>query len=183
MQALLRRPEVHVIDAERDAASVEVQLAKNRRAPTASVRSYVAKDLGVGPVELAPVEWGVSLAISMPLPLRKARGEYQEARAEQAAIEARARGLADKIAAEVRLAMVSLEAAYRRWALAKEQVNLALILANAERVRFSEGASDLIVVNLRELAEADAESAVISAAAEYHVALAVFMTATGRSPL
>ncbi len=182
-QALRRRPEVEVVEAEKEVASVGVRLAKNRRAPQANLQSFVAKDIGDGPVELAPVEWGLGLVISIPLPLRKARGEYREAKAELAAVKATARGLADKIAAEVRLAEVSLRAARRSWALAKEQVEVATTLAGAERTRFREGASDLIVVNLRELAEADAENAAISAAAEYHQAYAVFMTATGRSPL
>lgn len=182
-QALLRRPALEVVNAHRDAALIGVRLAKNRRAPQTNVRLFVAKDIGDGPATLAPLEWGMGLVISIPLPLRQARGEYRAAKAQLAMVRANARGLADKIAAEVRLAHVLLDAAQRSWALANEQVEVASTLADAEGIRFREGASDLIVVNLRELAKTDAENSAISAAEEYHRAHANFMTATGRSPL
>ncbi len=181
--ALDRRPELSVLEAEREAAEVGVKLAKNRRSPDASVQTFVAKDFGPGPAELSPAEFGVGFVLSIPIPLRKARGELQTARAELSSVRAKTRGTADKIEAEIRKAFVGLVAAHRSWELARDQSEAAETLAEAERKRFAEGATDLVVVNLRELAVADARVAEIDAAADFQRAKAAYRVATGVSPL
>ena len=180
--ALARRPDLAALDATREAAQVDVRLAKNQRAPSVNVQSYVAKDIGNGVAELQPVEWGVGVMVGMPLPLREARGNYRAAKAGLATVDAERRGLRDRIGAEVRSALVALRAAQQSILLARQQVSAADQLADAERIRFSEGASDLVTVNLRELAAADAANQEIDALADYHRAVADFMTASGRSP-
>ncbi len=180
--ALDRRPELSVLEAEREAAEVGVKLAKNQRSPDASVQAFVAKDFGPGPAELYPAEFGVGFVLSVPIPLRKARGELQTARAELSSVRAKTRGTSDKIEAEIRKAFVGLVAAHRSWELAQAQAEAAEVLAEAERKRFFEGATDLVVVNLRELAVAEAQVAVIDASADYQRAMAEYRVATGRSP-
>jgi len=181
-KAVQRRPDVEALAAKRRVTDVEVKLAKNQRAPKVNVQGFVAKDFGAGPVELAPVELGVGLKVEMPLPLRQARGELQAARAGRASVDAKLRGLRDKIGAEVRTAYVALQAAEQSVVLAREQVSVAQQLAEAERTRFSEGLSDLVIVNLRELAAADAATKEIDALADYHTARAQFLVSTGRPP-
>lgn len=182
-EALRRRPEFAALDAEREAASIQVRLAKNQRAPDAAVQAFVAKDFGGGEPELNPTEFGVGFVLSIPIPLRKARGSLQQANAELAGIEAKRRGARDKIEADVRKAHVALVAAHESWDLARRQAEAAETLADAERKKFREGATDLVVVNLRELAVASAQSAVVVAAADYQRARADFRAAAGRSPL
>ncbi len=63
-----------------------------------------------------------------------------------------------------------------------EQVERANQLAEAERERLREGASDLVVLNLRELAAAEAANQVIDAHADFERARADFLVATGRPP-
>lgn len=181
-RALQRRPDLEALTAERDAAAVSVRLARNQRAPDIKLQSYVARDLGDGPDELRPTEWGAGVYVAMPLPLREARGELRVAQAELAAVEAKRRGLRDKIGAEIRAAHVAVEAAARRVALAREQIAAAEQLAEAERTRLAAGASDLVIVNLREQAAADAARELIDAHADLERARADFLVATGRSP-
>lgn len=181
--ALSRRPEFEALDAEREAANVEVRLAKNQRSPDASVQTFVAKDLGSDEPELNPTEFGVGFVLSIPIPLRKARGALREAKADLAGINAKLRGLRDKVEADVRKAHVALVAAHKSWDLARRQAEAAETLADAERRKFREGATDLVVVNLRELAVASAQSEVVDAAADYQRARADFRAAAGRSPI
>lgn len=188
--ALDRRPELEALDAEREAAQVDVRLAKNQRSPDASVQAFVAQDFGPGSGDPDPPfvtddapEFGIGFVLSIPIPLRKARGALQEARADLAGINAKVRGTRDKIESEVRKAHVALVAAHQSWDLASRQAEAAETLADAERRRFSEGASDLVVVNLRELAVGSAQSAVVDAAADYQRAQADFKVATGEPPL
>ncbi len=181
-EALERRPELAGLDAQRDAADVEVRLAKNLRSPDASVQAFGAQDFGPGTIQPS-AEFGVGFMLSIPIPLRKARGQLQVAKAELAGLRAKVRGTRDKIESEVRKAHVALVASHRAWDLARRQAEAAATLAEAERRKFREGASDLVVVNLRELAVASAQASVVDTAADYHRAHADFRVATGQSPL
>jgi outer membrane protein TolC len=181
--ALSRRPEFDALDAAREAANIQVRLAKNQRSPDASLQTFVAKDFGGGEPELNPTEFGIGFVLSIPIPLRKARGALQQAKADLAGINAKLRGTRDKVEADVRKAHVALVAAHKSWDLARRQAEAAETLAEAERKKFREGATDLVVVNLRELSVASAQSAVVDAAADYQRARADFRVAAGTSPL
>lgn len=182
-RALARRPEMATLLAEREAARIGLELAKNQRAPQIDLQSYVAKDFGEGSPTLVPVEWGAGVVIEMPLRLRGARGELRAATAVAEGIEAEIRKLRDTVAAEVRTAHVAVQAALRSATLAREQLAAAQELAGAERLRLSEGSSDLVVVNLRELAAAEASNLVIDTRASFHRAHAEYRVATGRVPV
>lgn len=179
-QAQGQHPKLAQLAAEREANGVDVKLAKNRRAPEAKLHSFVSRDLGGGPDELAPTDWGVAIVFSVPIPLRKARGDLQAAKAKLAKVDAKTRGARDAIAAKIRKAHVDVVAARRTARLAEAQVGVASTLADAERKRFEGGASDLVVVNLRELAVADAQAEAIDASASYHGAIADYRVAIGR---
>ncbi|MCA9582935.1 MAG: TolC family protein, partial [Myxococcales bacterium] len=116
----------------------------------------------------------------MPLALRKARGDYRSAQAKVAAQEAKLRGIRDRIAADVRQSHVDVDAALRQLDNARKQVEAARRLAEAERDKFEHGASDLVIVNLREIAAADAARLEIDALAAYQKALAAYRAATAR---
>lgn len=182
-RALRQRPDVAALTEQAQVTEISVRLAKNQRAPSVDLETFVAKDLGEGPADLEPVEWGVGAMFEMPLLLRQARGELQAARAEAAEIRAKMRGLQDKIAVEVRSEYVALRAAAKMAGLALEQAEAAETLAEAERIRVSLGSSDLVVVNLRELAAADAHVEAITALAKYQQARTDYLIATGRSLL
>jgi len=181
--ALARRPDLAAYDALREAAAVDVRLARNQVAPEIRLQSYVAKDLGSGPASLDPVEWGTGVFVEMPLPLRTARGELRSAQAKLAGIEAKMRGVRDQVEVEVRRAHVGVQASMQRLELARAQVEAADTLAQGERTRFEEGMSDLVVVNLRELAAASAREDLVRAAAEVQRAQVDFWVATGRAIL
>lgn len=179
-QAVARHPELCALQRERDAAQVEVRYRRNQRAPAINAQAFVSQDLGNGPAELRPAEFGVGLTLEVPLALRRARGEYRAAKADARRIDARIRGATDRIAAEVRKARVDLAAAQQQVELAQRQVEVARTLADAEREKFEEGASDLVIVNLRELAAADAARLEVEARAAHQQARADYLSATGR---
>lgn len=180
--ALATRPDILALQAEQRAKAVEVRLARNKRAPKIDVQTFVSRDLGDGPAELRPTEWGAGMVVAIPLPMREARGEYRAAKAKLAAVEAKLRGLRDKVAAEIRMSHVALTASSETVGLAREQVQVATELADAARTQLTEGASDLIVVNLRELSVAKAATEAVNALADYHRAYANFRVSAGLSP-
>lgn len=177
--AIERRPDRQARLSTREQADVELRLARNQRAPKIDLSSWIAKDLGAGPASLQPLEWVAAVELEIPIPLRQARGRVQTASAERGRIMAELRLLDDQIGIEVRDAHSALEAAYQRARLAGEQVELARSLAEAEYRRFSLGAGDLLLVNLRELASADAAAEQVQAVADYFIAQAKLEVAKG----
>jgi outer membrane protein TolC len=176
--AIKQRPELCELERNLAAANVDLALARNQVAPQVNLQSYVAKDIGSGPANLAPVEAGAAVVVSMPLALRSARGKAREADAARQGLVAKYQMQADKIRTEVRLAAVKLRAAQQQAELAKEQQRVARDLVAAEREKFSQGVSTLVVVNLRELAAAQAATDAVEAIANveraklaYHIAL------------
>ena len=121
----------------------------------------------------------MGVQISVDLAQRKARGAYRAAQAERRAVDARLRAQRDAIQAEVRRARADLDAAAQKVALARSQVEVAQQLAEAERERFRNGASDLVVVNLRETAAAEAARFEVEARAAHQIAWAAYRTARG----
>lgn len=155
--AYQHRPELCRLQKESAASQVDVNLAENQRAPGLTASAFASKDLGTGPTNLMPAELGVGLRLEMPLFLTKARGDVRSARATYRGVQAQSRDTRDQILAQVRQARVEVQLAQEQLKVAALQVAAADRLAEAERMRFEEGASDLLVVNLRELAAAEAE--------------------------
>ncbi|TPV94381.1 MAG: TolC family protein [Myxococcales bacterium FL481] len=178
--ALRERPELCSLLMDRQAARVEVRLQRNQRAPAINGQAFVARDLGDGPAELAPTEFAAGFSVKMPLALRQARGNYLAAQAGARRLDAQLRGLRDRIGVEVRQAWVDLDTAQRQVAVTTQQVAVAQTLADAEREKFRQGASDLVIVNLREIAAANAARLEVEARAAYQTARADYLTATGR---
>ena len=179
-EALTHRPELCVAAQERDAAEVGERYARNQRAPEARAYAMVARDLGEGPERLAQAEFAAGVTLKLPVALRKARGDHAAAKAELLGSQANLRGTRDRVATEVRQARIDLTLARSQVELAKRQLAAARQLAEAEREKFRHGATDLVIVNLRELAAADAARLEVAALAAAQQAYAAYLTALGR---
>lgn len=178
-RAQIQRPELCDVSGRQAAAVVDVEYTSNQRAPSVHVHGIVSQDLGEGEESHRELEVEIGVEFSMPLTLRKARGEYRAATAKAAKWQAKRRGLEDKVAVDVRKARAELRLAKREAELAAEQAVAADTLAKAERAKFAQGASDLVVVNLQEIYAADARLAELEARAALQVAQAAYRTATG----
>ena len=177
--AFRQRPELRVLRARQEQASVDLELAANQALPKLDVAAFAARDLGEGPESLGQVDVGMGLELSIPLLRRQARGERRSVRAKLASIAAKRRALRDSIAADLRQAAEVADLARRRFELAREQLEAAQRLADAERQRLAEGASDILVVNLRELDVASAANDTIDAAFDANRAAAELVFARG----
>ena len=181
-EALARRPDLRRLMLQREAAVVELRLARNNRSPRIDLDAYAAKDLGaVDPAYayLRPAEFVASVNVELPLALRGARGKLRRAEAELARIDAELRMARDVVALELRDAHSALVAAYARVGLAREQLAAAHELEQAERSRFRLGDSTLLLVNLREQAATDAALQELEALGEVHRAHVDLRAAAG----
>jgi outer membrane protein TolC len=180
--AAQRRPDLRIAAARLRAAALDVRLARNGRLPALAVQGYAAKDVGNGPEVLRPAELGVGISFEIPIPLRTARGEIASANAVSRRIADERRFLTERVTVEVRTAHADMRAAHERAVIAAKQAKLAEEIAAAERQRLALGDSNILVVNLREEAAADAAAAAVDALADHRKARARYHVATGVPP-
>ena len=186
--AIGRRPDLRRFQVAADKANVDLRLAKNQIVPRIDVQAYAASDFGTADPALQdsfttaindePFEFGAGVMLELPIPLRKARGAREAARADRNRTLTELRFAQESVATDVRNAHAELLAAHVRADLAKRQREANDTLAEAERKRLNEGASDLLYVNLRELYAAESAIKQVKAQADYWKALASYETAT-----
>jgi outer membrane protein TolC len=180
-------PWLQALEATRSAVEVEARLARNDALPRAQLDVGAFQDAG------DPRPYGTErsfneteiytqLSVSWPVQRRAARGREQAARAAARELDEEARLVRDSAEVSVRTAWEALGAALARAAFAAEAVEAAERLEAAERRLFAAGASDLLILNLREQATADEQRAVLEARADVQRAWARFLVAQGRAP-
>jgi outer membrane protein, heavy metal efflux system len=178
--ALRLRPELEGIEARIGQLRVDERLAANDTLPTVDFGFGLATERGAGPVLRGPNEAKVSLTFELPFQRREAKGRLSRAQAAQRQWEQRLRFATDQVTAEVRDAVSALVAAHDRAALLRRELETARDLEDAERTRLQFGEGTLFMVNLREMATADAAIRQVNALAEYYRAKAQYDYAVAR---
>jgi len=182
-QLIERHPLLKAQRSAVQAAKVDLELAEALLGPRLNLSSFVAQDLIASVADerskLAKPELGVGLSFELPIGLNKASGKRASAFAKQSAEELKLRGLQDQLLMTLRQARVELQADYEQALLAHKQVKVAYALVQGERLKLQEGASDLILLNIRELAYAKAEASEVKLIAAYHKAWATYLFSKG----
>ena len=155
-EAMSGRPDIQALLARIDQNSIRVALAENELRPRLDLRAEASQDIGPGSPLRSQPEALFGLRFSLPLEQRAARGRIAEVAAEQDALSIRLRFLEEQVGVEIANLRTQMDAAERLAALATDEAALARRMAEAERRRYALGASDFLVVNLREEALADA---------------------------
>lgn len=154
--AIAARPDLQALLTRIEQAGIRARLAENDLKPRLDVRVEASKDIGAGSPVRTPTEGMVGLRFSVPLEQRAAKGRIAEVAAEQDALSLRLRLLEEQIGVEIANLRTQVKGAEKLAGLATAEAALARKMAEAERRRFSLGASDFLVVNLREESLADA---------------------------
>jgi len=179
------RPEPQRLRLLREKAAVELRLAANQTLPTVNAVVAASQDVGGGKSSLSgpngldrtTVSGGV--AFQLPVQQRDARGRVMQAQAQLAQIDQQLRNAEDVVRAEVQDTFSALERAFEFYQQAKKRVELARLVARAEREQLRLGRSDVLRVTLREQATFDAEIVTIGAQQDFFRALADFRAALG----
>lgn len=162
--ALAGRPELRRLDAAAEQLEIQRRLMGNQALPALDLRAKYYRPLEEGYDEQIDVgvvaEWFV--------PARKARADGAAARAGRVKLLEERRFAQDLVQADVNDALSAVRTAVQRVEVARELVAMAREVERLERERFVLGDSNLIFVNQRELATADAELALIDAIAGTH---------------
>lgn len=171
-RVLACHPALVRVRAELAAVRVDQELAESRVAPELTARVQLSRDMG--PVERNPSLQGnvvdAGLRFSLPLLLRGDRGRAGMAQARVLEKKSELEWLEDRIRAALFDAASQLDAATRRASTSGELVDVSEELAAGERRRFESGDGQLLFVNLREQAAADAAMRYASLAAAARLA-------------
>lgn len=180
-RAKKNRPEIQRIDLELQKLAVDLKLAKNSYNPILDFNAEVSKDTGAVDVTREETELKVGLVFEVPLQRRKARGKITELEAKILQLKNKKTFLLESIYAEVRDAISELKNTEDQIKIVKKEMELALILEEGERIRFRNGKSTILVVNLREQATADTAIRKVKALARYHKAEAKLLATLGEN--
>lgn len=165
-------PRLRAVRAALRAIEVDRDLARAQRGPQLDVGLEVSRDFGQGPVTLQGTVFESRVRFSMPLLMRTPRGRLDAAEQRLNAEREELRLLEDSLRLELEDAVSQWNVARERFEVARERLGITQRLAEAERERFEAGATDLLFVNLREQSMAEAEVALVDAAAELWLARA-----------
>jgi outer membrane protein TolC len=178
--ALERRPELRALRAKVAQQDVALRAAENTVLPSLELYSEFARDFGAGIESRAGSGFQGGVLFELPLQRRKGQGKALQAQAKRSALVEELRWAEDRVRADVQDAISALRAARTVLEVVAEEVRVARELEQLERDRFGLGDSTQFLVNLRELATADAALREARALADYQKALVSVEAATGR---
>ena len=178
--AFERRPELEALRIKRAQQAVELRLAENAVLPTLDLFSEVSRDVGSGPASRSGQGLEAGVTFQLPFQRRKATGKVVQVRGKLAGLDQDLRWAEDEIRADVQDALSAGRAARLVLDVVTEELTVARELESLERDRFALGDSTQFVVNLRELATADAALREARARADHQKALVAVDAATGR---
>lgn len=180
--ALAMRPEPRYLRIQRDKFFVELRYSENLALPKLNAVVSAGQDVGTPSSpkrDKSPFEMESGLVFEVPLQRRYAAGQIQALEAELARVRAELQFAEDRVVADVRYAAAGLRTAYDEYLRARESVDLTYQMQVAEQTNFDLGNSNILFVNLREQATADARLLVVDAEAQYYYATAEYRAALG----
>lgn len=181
--ALVARPEAKRFQLQLRQNQTELAWARNQMAPGIDFQLAGSQDFGrslAARPDLSRPVLEVSLLLDIPLQTNVMRGRADAASAMVSRIAHQQAYARDRIEADVLDARSGIRGARARIDAARQEVRLALELESAERTRFGQGDSHLLMVNIREQQTAEAELREVDAFLDHQRGLADLRAARGQ---
>lgn len=183
--AVASRPDLAQIELRLQQASTRLELDRNGLRPRLDLTLEASQDvgpIGVGGRSRVGTETKVGLSFSLPLQRRLARGKIDSTTAEIEALKRRRQQIEEAINNALDSIAIDVRATAKLSTLAEAERDRAVAMAQAERRRFTAGASDFFLVNLREEAATDASVRHLDAMVRQTVAQAELLAAAADLP-
>ncbi len=180
--AMATRPEARRIALQLRQNSIEMRWGRNQLAPGLDLQLVGSQDFGADNPrrpDLSKPIFEISLLLDVPIQTRAIRGKLDAATALASRLQYQATFAKDRVEADVRDAQSAILRAAERVEAARREVRLAEELEEAERTRYAQGDSQLLIVNLREQQTAEAELRAIDARLDHQRAIADLRAARG----
>lgn len=180
--AQAQRPEARRFELQLRQSEIEFDWANNQLAPAFDLQLVGSQDFGPslpGRPDLSEPVLQATLLIEIPLQTRLMSGRADAASAMIRRFEHQQEFARERVNADVSDAQSGIRRARERIEAARREVQLALELENAERTRFDQGDSHILMVNIREQQTVEAELREVEAQLDYHRAFADLKAARG----
>ncbi len=141
---------IRTLQSQRLQAEADRKMGSNDLMPKLDLKYEISDDQGTGPNTLDPVEQQVFLNLEIPIERRFGTGRKNAAKAKIEALKFKIQFKLEKNRILVMSLLNSLKLFRANYNLTKREVTLADRLRKAEVIKFNKGASDFILVNLRE---------------------------------
>jgi outer membrane protein TolC len=150
--------------------------------PHLDFSASIAEPLGSSPYkDRKQTEATVGIELRVPLQRNEAKGRIAVVTAEMERLDADAKFTRERIVAELRDAYSAIIAAREQIQQTGKNVDLSEQMEAAERKLFTEGATDLFALQIREQATFDAQLLAVDAEADLHRAHADYTAARGET--
>jgi len=177
-KALIFRPEIRQVELTMAKNGIDQRLARNDLLPNLDLTLEAAQTIGNSnrkDIEATEIQGGISLKV--PLQRREAKGRLAVAEGLYTQLIRELQFARDQITAAVQDAHSALQAARDQLQQTARNVELSVELEKAENTRFTQGAADLLALQIREQATFDARLLQLQAQTDFFRALANYRAA------
>jgi outer membrane protein TolC len=181
-RALNDRPEFAAIATQLAQLNIDKDLQQNQFLPKLDLKAEYSKDSGLGGTKLDDDNTTVSLQFQVPLQYRNIKGQRDQVSANIRKVEFERQLLERQWRAELAALQKNLEVSTERRELSIQEYELAQQLESGERTRFKQGDTNVLIVNLREQASAEASLRIIETTADVLRAYASMQVRLGKIP-
>ncbi len=181
-RAIKERPEFAAIAVQLSQLEIDKDLQQNQFLPRLDFKAEYSKDNGVGSTKLDDDNTTLSLQFQVPLQYRNIRGQRDQVSANIRKVEFERQLLERQWRAELTALQKNLEVATQRRELSLQEFDLAKQLENGERTRLRQGDTNVLIVNLREQASAEASLRIVETTADVLRAYASLEVRLGAIP-
>jgi len=185
-RALSLRPELAELVAAREEVCIDLRYARNLTLPKIDLNGFAGQDVGGAASSLGdktPFELQLGVLAEVPLERREGLGKIEAAQGKLTQIDAKLQFTSDKIRAEIQDAASAVNAALEQIEQSGENLRLTLRSLELGRIAFDEGDIDLIELNIRETAVAEAALFLLDAQLQYQFARAAYSAALSDNQL
>lgn len=141
---------IRTLESQRIQADADRKMGANDLIPRLDVKYQVSQDHGIAEASKDPLEQKMYLSLEIPIERRLGTGRINAAKAKREALDFKIRFQKEKNSTRVMTLLNKLKVFKDNFVLTKEEIELASKLREAEILKFNKGASDFILVNLRE---------------------------------
>lgn len=184
--ALTSRPELSLIELDRQSTRWDLSLARNQLLPNVDFALITTQDAGARASSIndkGDFQVEAGLTGGVPIQRRKASGKIQSTEQKLIQISQKAAWQRNKIEVELRTARNALDTAQNNVIVARELLKQALITLDIFRRSEAAGRTDLFFLLTQEIKVNDSEVKLLEAERDFFVALAAMQAALGLDPL
>lgn len=171
LTALENRPELKSLKISKDIVKLDKSFAKNQMLPL--LNAYISPGYETGNDSIGPtLQAGVN--ISLPLRVRTAKGKLKQAEIKLEQIDVKEKQTLQRIFLEIENAASEINANYKKYLAAQEELKHAQELEKGEKDRFELGDSTLFLVIRRQRARLESQIKLAEIVRDYKTSVFLF---------